>query len=45
MGKFKTIAGFIGLVAVLILWRTYAPGAWVSVWSAAASLFSTIARI
>jgi hypothetical protein len=44
MGKFKTIAGFVGVVAALILWRTYAPGAWVSVWGAVASLFSAVAR-
>lgn len=45
MGKFKTIVGFVGVVAVIILWRTYAPGAWVTVWGAFASLFSTISRI
>jgi hypothetical protein len=44
VGKFKTIAGFVGVVAALTLWHTYAPGAWVSVWGAIASLFSTVAR-
>jgi hypothetical protein len=45
MGKVKTIAAFCGLVAVVVLWRTYAPGTWVTVWGALASLLSNIARI
>lgn len=45
MGKLKTIIGFVGVIAALVLWRTYAPGAWVTVWGAMASLMSAIGRL
>lgn len=45
MSKVKTIAAFVGLVAVITLWRIYAPGAWFTVFNAIGSLFNNIAQI
>lgn len=43
MGKAKAIVGFVGVVAIAIMWRQYSPSSWSAVWRAVGSIFSSLA--